>query len=190
MYYLPSVVGICGNIGAGKNEVAQWLNKQFGYVIRGYSDPLYRQLALLDPYIVSFDRSYLAGWYTTLRAVYGHEYMKRNYSEVRRYLRLLGSECGRDIHGADCWVRRMDIDRKDDIRTVIQGVRFTNEVEHIKGLGGVMIWVSAPDRETPPEDHVSENAINYAEVADYCVLNNGTLQALHTDLQGRFNGTL
>lgn len=191
MNKLPKLLGIVGNIGAGKNEVAKWFNQRADYTIRGYSDPIYEQMAILNPWISNQGTSpWRAARYNDIVAEYGVEHAKRMYPEVRQYLRLLGTECGRDIFGHDCWLRVMDERRSDDRATIIQGVRFPNEVDHIQGNGGEIIWVSSP-RETPPDpSHYSEVAIRPSEVADWGVYNNTTIQDLHNRLELTFGDLL
>ena len=184
---IPRIIGICGNIGSGKNAIAQILKAEFGHVIRGFSDPLYRILETLNP-LLKIDGIYSR--YNDLVHHYGVDKVKRDCPEVRKYLRLLGTECGRDIHGQGCWVRQMAKDMGDDTLTVIQGIRFENEVNFVKHnwlqdknydfryRTGVMIHVKS-DQETPPDlSHISESSIDYAAVADIHILNNGTLDEL------------
>jgi len=178
---IPRIIGICGNVGSGKNAIAQILQAEFGHVIRGFSDPLYRILETLNPWIVNstlVDHGPFIR-YNQLVRMYGVDKVKRDCPEVRKYLRLLGSECARDIHGQDCWVKRMNLDMAQDKRTVIQGIRFKNEVDFVKyWQEGIMIHVRS-DNETPPDpSHISESSINYMDVSDIHILNNDTLDTL------------
>jgi dephospho-CoA kinase len=188
-------IGICGNINAGKDSVAAILEAEYGYTRRAYSDPVYQILLTLNPLIpiniAQFPGTY--GRYTMrvqeLVQFYGLDFVKRNSPEVRKYLRLLGTECGRDVFGQDCWVDKMAEDSLYDEKTVITGIRFQNEVDFIRENGGV-IWLVSSTREIPADpSHISE-MLNYASVYDYWLRNDGDLAQLRQTVKQQYRLTL
>lgn len=172
MTKLPRIIGFMGNIGAGKDILCDYLVARFDFVKRGFSDPLYKQLAILDPWIFNG-----AGFskYTELVHIHRVDYVKRNYPEVRTYLQLLGAECGRDIHGPQCWVNRMAFNSRSDKHTCIRDTRHIEEIQWIRSMGGILIHVTS-DREQAPGTHSSETAVDYRKEADYFLENNGSIE--------------
>ena len=183
---LPRVIGFCGHRNAGKDECAKILHRKYGYVVRGFSDPVYEQLAILNPIICvnDHDAVYTADEYNAVVAVYGVDYVKRHSDDVRRYLRLLGTECGRHVHGEDCWLKIMDARMRLDERTVIQGIRFPNEVSFTRAQPDSLLICVQSKREQPPDPtHISEVSIDPAAEADYIIRNDGSLLDLEAELE-------
>jgi hypothetical protein len=182
---LPKVIGFCGNRNAGKDECCKILHKKYNFTVRGFSDPVYEQLAILNPVlkVIGF-RSDAAAEYNTLVSVFGVDYVKRHSDDVRRYLRLLGTECGRRFHGEDCWLKIMDTRMRLDERTAIQGIRFPNEVCFLRAQPDSLLICVQSTREQPADPaHESEVAIDPAKEADYIIRNDGTLLDLEAELE-------
>ena len=183
---LPRVIGFCGHRNAGKDECAKILHRKYGYVVRGFSDPVYEQLAILNPIIRvnDHDAVYTADEYNAVVAVYGVDYVKRHSYEVRCYLQLLGTECGRHVHGEDCWLKIMDARMRLDERTVIQGIRFPNEVSFTRAQpDSLLICVQSKLEQPPDPTHISEVSIDPAAEADYIIRNDGSLLDLEAELE-------
>jgi hypothetical protein len=168
---LPTVIGFIGRIGSGKDRCCDILAAKFGYKKLGFSDPLYEQLAALNPIIKhpypDLDKGQR---YNELVEFYGIDWLKRNSPEVRAYLQKLGEECGRQAHGRDCWIKHMDrrIGPLDFV--TIRDVRYVNEIDYIRSMSGIIIWVEsdfAPERDT---SHASEH-LDYSRHADYFASN-------------------
>lgn len=96
-----NLVGIHGLYGVGKDTVAQIIHEVYGHEIKHFAEPVYKSLWNLNPWIL-LD----SGEFTRLQDIvrdHGWDYAK-SLPEVRRGLQVTGTENGRDIHGADCWV--------------------------------------------------------------------------------------
>jgi hypothetical protein len=183
---LPKVIGFCGNRNAGKDECCKILNRKYGFEIRGFSDPVYEQLEILDPWIeVQHGHSTPEERrYNCACAEYGYGYVKRHSDDVRRYLRLLGTECGRRYFGEDCWLKIMDTRMRLDERTTIQGIRFPNEVSFLRAQPDSLLICVQSTREQPADPaHESEVAIDPAKESDYIIRNDGTLLDLEAELE-------
>lgn len=195
---LPNIVAFVGNIGAGKDFACDYLRDIYGFLKMGWSDPLYETLMVLDPPIWLPNQNRYVPLSVVLEAHYMDE-AKRAFPEIRRWLRLLGTERGREVHGEDCWVRYMDKERRRvrkiekfaNAGTALRDTRHMNEVEYIRAQGGVIVHV-LNDRSTPsaPSEHDSER-LDYAKVADYTVQNQTTkedyrrhLEALMAEIEG------
>lgn len=181
---LPKAIFLMGNRGAGKGTIAMYLAEHYCFQSRGFADPLYEQLTILNPLIqtgtsLTTPKNY---YYNDLVAEYGVDYVKRNFPEVRRYLQLLGTECGRKVHGQQCWINIAAERSKGDFRSVFFDTRFDNERDWGRSLDSVFIHVTSP-KEEPVGEHVSEYSLDYTENADYTIRNDGTLQQLYDKVE-------
>ena len=128
--------------------------------------------------------------YADLLETVGYVRAKRN-PEVRRLLQALGTDIGRKMIGMDTWVaiirRHAHRDTVDGRGLAITGIRFPNEVEMIRELGGVLVWIDRPEvtekirtgiaARDPLAQHASEHSIG-PESFDWVVHNDASLQAL------------
>jgi hypothetical protein len=174
----PTVIGIVGNIGAGKDEICNYLRDAHSFIKVGFSDPIYELLWEMNPTI---DLAVGTAKYEDLVVDHGIDKVKRNFPEIRRWLQLIGTEYGRNVFGQDCWIRALDARIKDSPLVAVRDVRFENEIDYIRSRGGFVVWVQsnrAPERDT---SHTSEKLV-FADHADYTVQNNGTLVELYRQL--------
>lgn len=164
------LIGLVGYIGSGKNTAANYLASKYGYKVTAFAEPIYEQLAALNPRIVP--EAWVNAHYNDLVTLYGVDYVKRNFPGVRLYLQRLGDECGRRIHGEDCWIRIYDRKYGKEPLAAIADVRYTNEIAYIRSRGGIILHV---DNGNPREfaDHNSET-LNCEAVRDHLVLNIST----------------
>lgn len=181
MRELPRIVGLCGHIGCGKDTVAQMLHSLYGYTVRGFSDPVYQGVWELNPVIP------VADGYKRLQDLVmdlGWDAAKRKYSEIRRLLRVYGTEAGREIHGPDCWVDLFSMYSARDVRTAVRDVRFANEVKRIKENGGFIIHIVRDGCEAQG-NHASEQ-LHYEDIADLRIVNNSSIDALQARVKLTF----
>lgn len=99
---------------------------------------------------------------------------------VREFLQRLGTEVGRDLIHHNVWVEvaahRIFNARKDG-HVFITGIRFPNELQMIRDLGGLSVYV---DRDSDLDwAHSSEHSI-HPEDFDTVIDNSGTLSDLDT----------
>lgn len=177
-----------GNRNAGKSVIAKYLHQDHHFTARGFADPLYEQLAILNPWIhtgISITKAQHEQ-YNALVWRFGVDYVKRNFIEVRKWLQLLGTECGRDIHGNDCLVKIAEERSRGDYRTAFFDTRFKNEVAWGRSLDSLFIYVWS-DREEPQCGHRSEIQLDYAAEADYTIANNSTLESLFAQVDDVLN---
>lgn len=163
------IIGLSGYAQSGKDEIAKILLEE-GFERAAFADTLREALMALNP---------LAGYGVFLKDVVtmlGWEDAKRNYPEVRRLLQRMGTEAGRDIFGEQIWVNKTLGKLDPQKNYIITDVRFQNEADAIRDLGGQMWRVTRPSH-GPINSHSSEIDLdNY--VFDYTVENNGDLQEL------------
>lgn len=168
------IVGLSGYARSGKDTVAGLL---LDYERRAFADAIRQALYVLNPY--------LGNNLTVADLVdeYGWEVAKSD-SEVRRLLQVLGTEVGRKMIHNDIWVTMATKDLNPDDKVVFADVRFPNEAQAIKDLGGQIWRVNRPEAE-PVNAHTSETAMNDWPF-DAILTNDGTLE----DLQGQVETAL
>ena len=165
------IIGLSGYARSGKDTVAGLLPD---YKRRAFADVLRDALYRLNPY--------LRGNFTVADLVdeYGWEVAKSD-NEVRRLLQVLGTEVGRKMIDNDVWVQiaTRDILKEDDI--VFTDVRFPNEAEAIKALGGTVWRIERPGIQAI-NGHASETAMDDWPF-DATITNDGTLEDLQAQVE-------
>lgn len=168
------IVGLSGYARSGKDTVAGLL---IDYERRAFADVLRQALYVLNPY--------LGNGLTVADVVdeYGWEVAKSG-DEVRRLLQVLGTEVGRKMIDNDIWVTMATKDLNPGDKIVFADVRFPNEAQAIKDLGG-QVWRIERPGITAVNAHASETAMNGWSF-DAIITNDGTLE----DLQGQVETAL
>lgn len=198
---LAPLIGLGGKLRAGKDAVGDYLEAKHGYTKLGMSDALNEALLAMNPLIpgdtYGWETEYVR--YRDLHEAVGYVEAKRN-PEVRRLLQALGTEVGREMIDPDVWVNiavaKIQALRAQGIPVVITAVRFPNEVEMIRRLGGTTVWIERPERGTEGltegiEAHASETSVNDS-MFDIRIWNNGTLEQLYggvAEMLGRIEET-
>lgn len=169
------LIGLTGYAGAGKDTVAEYLEREHGFARRAFADKL-KELALaIDPVIFGPLRLSDA-----IEARGSFEAAKREVPAVRRFLQVLATEGCRAVFGDDFWVDQvLDPPGCGPVPLALKGsmvisdVRFPNEAARIRQLGGIVVLVTRPGHGAV-NDHVSERGL----VADAVLANDGTLRDL------------
>lgn len=171
------VIGFTGFAGSGKDAAADMLlNHRSGYSY-AFADPM-RDVA---------------------RAVFGltadqmSDRVKKEHVvpywglSPREILQRIGTECVREVFGADTWVKcmalRLEMLLADDAYepvgsdcVVFTDVRTDEEARFVRSKGGVVINVVRPGV-GPVNDHVTDQGIS-AELVDFVLENNAGLDEL------------
>lgn len=159
------IIGLAGNIGAGKNLVASMIP---GATVIEWSDRLYAGLAAI-----------LGVTVRTLKERHVKESgldVAGMRIDVRLGLQTLGTDWGRDIIHPDLWVNLTLGDIPSWVAVLaIPGTRFPNEVEAIRSRGGEIWWVQRDSAVATP--HRSDRQLG-PEDCDRIIDNNGTADEL------------
>lgn len=177
------MLGITGIAQSGKDTVADFLVREYGFTKLAFAEPLRRSLFAVNPWVFMWytdaynllgadyetglaevDASYHVtgiGYIIRTKALVnlvGYEKAKQ-VAEFRRLLQNWGLEGGREIHGDDVWIRAAMRQVQLDHRGIVfADVRFDNEAQAVLDQGGMVIRVVRPGV-TPPNSHASENGV-------------------------------
>jgi hypothetical protein len=139
------LIGITGKKMQGKSTAASRLIHAHGFALHNFADPLKNMLKAIG---------------LTDAQLYGAEKEipidRLGGLTPRHAMQTLGAEWGRDQMGAGFWVKTWTR-TKPGGHIVADDVRFPNEAEAIKSLGGYIVRVIRPGMESE-DSHASENA--------------------------------
>lgn len=174
-----NVIGLTGYAQSGKDTLASILVEKYGYKRIAFADAIRNFLYEINPMVSCSPTGYLKD----LVNLVGWDNAKQE-TQVRRLLQDLGV-AARNIIDPDIWVETAlkNIDPND--RVVITDVRFTNEAEHLRSLGGQLWRVKRLGVEAV-NSHVSEHELDGYKV-DQIFINNGTIEDLRLLVQTRMS---
>ncbi len=165
------LIGITGRARAGKDTFAGALTAK-GYKRLAFGDAI-KQIAS----IVSGEPE----------RYYHDDHLKESYCPAlgmtrRKAMQMIGTELFREQFGPDVWVNCV-ISKwaaEPHIPTVVTDVRYANEAEAIRSLGGTVIEVRRPDNgglQGAAGAHSSESGLP-PDLIDQTFINDGTVQNL------------
>jgi hypothetical protein len=167
------IIGLVGQKSSGKSTLARMLVKHRGYRRVPFAGPL---KAMLIAFLVAQGCSvteatrYVDGdWKEVL-----NPYL--NGRTTRYAMQTLGTEWGRELISptlwVDSWCRSLD-----DRDTVVDDVRFANEVDAIRERGGVLVRVARPGQPAADDAHASETELRGLRV-DFMIVNGGEKESM------------
>lgn len=178
---LPKLIGVTGLKFNGKDTIAGHLCAKYGYTRIGLADPLKEICSTL----FGFSQDQLYG---DLKETPDPQWFNIT---PRKILQYIGTELFRERMGQldnnfkdEFWLlcakkKINDLLNKDpNARVVISDVRFENECEMIKKLGGLTLRVTRPGINTTADLHSSEKCIPTLEVS-HEFFNLGTIEDLN-----------
>lgn len=177
---MQEIIGLMGYARSGKDTVGRILVEEHGFTRISFADPL-RAIALAINPFIGFTNPQTHQpegiRLESLVSLIGWDKAKVGYPEVRRLLQAIGTEAGRNILGATVWVDLLEKKIKEKkANYVITDVRFQNEVNVVRGLGGKLWWINRPGV-GPLDGHASENSVAPND-ADDPLFNDGTIEQL------------
>lgn len=162
------LIGLCGKAGSGKDTAAQFLVEKHEFMPLAFADPLKRGLmAMFNLTPEYFSDSKLK-----------EEDIPELGVSPRILMQTLGTEWARNLLDENIWVDmvRQKIKALDSYSVVVTDVRFKNEGDLIKELGGVILRVQ---REGLTDVGITGHSSEYDSVtADFTIVNDGTVDDL------------
>ena len=113
----------------------------------------------------------------------------KEFNTVRELLQFIGTDIGRDIINKDIWtnITKDAVNNlKKDNNVVITDVRFENEKDVIKDMGGYVIEIQRKTELSDVAKHKSED-IDFE--SDLVIENNGSMQKMYDQIEEFLNDT-
>ena len=192
------LVGITGRAQAGKGTVGDYLQAVAharGLVAahRGFADPLKRSAARAlgydgpDPLAIGNALRDPASRVTVEFGGGQDGVVGQAVLSGRGFLQRYGQEAHRDLFGADFWIAQaLSPEALEGLDLlVLSDLRYENEAEAVKALGGEVWEVQRPGQAlTGPEaDHASERGL-LAGLVDRVLVNRSSREALYRQVDG------
>ncbi len=156
------IIGVGGQKRAGKNTVAEAMAEEYGgsnireACLESFAAPIKNMLQYL------FRNEVSPALFTDDRCKTSLVHITDDFSlSVRTMLQLVGTDCFRDKIHPDFWVyRAINNIKHNNLEVIIfTDLRFKNELDIIKKLGGVTVYVERTDQEEGTDMHASEVAM-------------------------------
>jgi hypothetical protein len=164
------IIGIVGNIGEGKDTIADYLVNQHNFKRESFAGTLKDAVAA----VFGWDRSMLEGqtnesreWREQVDQWWADKLNIPNLTP-RYVLQQWGTEVGRRSFHDAIWVASLENKlRNVDTNVVISDCRFPNEFDTIKNLGGIIVRVK---RGPEPEWHTHAQGALAGNIEDMLIL--------------------
>lgn len=161
------LIGLTGPAGAGKDTVAGILRTHYGYTQLSFAATIKNMLRLIEaeePSKVEDKEKLVAGFNFT----------------YRKAMQTLG-DWGRELD-PDIWIK-LTMWRVCPNKTVISDVRFNNEAEAIRRVGGRVVHIVGRKRDLGENaNHISEAGV-ICSSRDLCLVNTGSLEQLKSEIE-------
>lgn len=151
-------IGLSGWARAGKDTIADHMVENHGYTKMSFAAPMKEALHRLNPLVQTLEGGVMSVS-QSLGKNKDWETAKIITPGVRELLQRLGTEVGRDMFGENFWVDQAIKAIPDGSKVVFADVRFPNEADEIKKLGGE-IWRVERIGYKAANDHISEHALD------------------------------
>jgi hypothetical protein len=190
------IVGLCGLIGSGKGTVADILVKEHNFTKISFADKLKDGVSAMfgwDRQMLEGDTPESRAWREEVDFFWTRE-LGREVTP-RLVLQLYGTECMREGFYDGIWVSlvKQQLLSNRDTNFVIPDVRFVNEINMIRGLGGSIwrikrgndpVWFTHYTKLNIIPDNIHPSEWNWAtSKMDSIVNNNGDLNMLKSYLE-------
>ena len=173
-----TVLGLSGWARSGKDTIADYLVDVEGYTKVSFAQPMKEAMYRLNPRITVNEVQN-----TALRVgidVYGWDGLKERSPDIRGLLQRFGTEVGREMFGENFWVDYALNAIEDGSKVVFSDVRFPNEADAIRQLGGKVYRVERAGVQAANE-HISEHALDGYKF-DGRIQNNGSIEGLYANV--------
>jgi len=184
----PRLIGLCGKKQSGKDTTADWLVKHYMFQKRAFADPLKECCQLL--FRLTREQVHDPLQKETVDPRWGQT--------PRRILQRVGTDLFRKHYDESFWLRCFEewYETHRHLDIVCTDVRFQNEADCIRRLGGVVIRITRSDidrkeGEKEGEDlHESERQIDAIAPDFYLYNQSPSIDKFHQELDLFFHDLL
>ena len=185
-----NIIGFAGRCYSGKSELAK-ICKKYGYEIKSFATPLKQLIANLVKIPLSdvnklknanmtfviedADVMFLSKETEIPYSIINDKVKDKVFKNTRQLLQFIGTDIIRE-YNKDWHVNRIKQTLEKDKKYVFDDVRFTNEREMIRELGGTCWFVVRP-RIDNVSNHISETTLKWQDFNDV-IINNNSLEFL------------
>ncbi len=170
-----TIIGLAGTAGSGKDTLGDYLVCQHGFTKLAFADPLRDMVVALLVHLGIDERDAL--WSLANDRLFKEHPLPQIDRSPRQLMQTLGTEWGRNQVHPDLWLKiaqeRIELTAGP---VVITDVRFSNEAQLVRDLGG-KVWQLRRLNAGLPSMHASEIPIRSAQI-DRVLHNNGTPEQL------------
>ena len=163
------MIGITGRARSGKDTLADYLVKEYGFTRYAFADPMKDCLAQIP------------GW--------DHRHMHGDLKDQvdpyynvtpRQAMQRFGTECFRTLN-PDFWLKVAErlLAPDNEIPVVISDVRFENEAQFVRRRG-LLIHLRRPQAQADAQHQSEQGVFRIAD--DVLIENNGTVNQLYEDV--------
>lgn len=177
------IIGLSSRKRSGKDSIGQYLEREHGYTIDYFAKPLKEAVRN----IFHWSKAHTDGPVDK-----GEPDLKEAIDEFwgkspRLVMQLFGTEVGRQID-VEVWVKSLQLRVQQGlasghVKYVVTDVRFPNERDMIRRLGGVVWRVERPSLGASGDLHPSETALDNLTDWDAVIVNDGSFEDLYLKVQ-------
>lgn len=165
-----TLIGLTGAAGSGKSTAAEYLSRHFGFQVIKFAGPLKAGLSAMLRYSGMSEKEIA----TVIEGQNKEVPLDVLGGRTPRHaMQTLGTEWGRTCMGGNFWVemaRSAVLRLPRGSRILMDDVRFENEADMIRSLGGRIIMITGRGGITG--DHVSEKGVG---APDLVIRNDSTI---------------
>jgi hypothetical protein len=173
------LIGLSGYARSGKDTVADYLVKNYGFTRMAFADPIREALYRLDPKVTFGGMPEISLAWAVDKS--GWEVVKDESPEVRGLLQRMGTEVARNMFGEDFWVDYAIGQSWKNDNVVFSDVRFRNEAKAIEKNWGQNWRVNRTGAQAA-NAHVSETQMDDYKEFDTVLNNDSSKEALYEQI--------
>ncbi len=183
---MPELIAFCSRKRAGKDTGANYLIENYGYTQYSFAGPLKK--ACQEIFMFSDEQTeghekerHDDRWNITARKVFqifGTEMFREKLSDFFPEMAHLKENFW--IYRFKIWYNKFKQENPNG-KVVVSDVRFPNEADIVKKLGGVVVKIHR-NTNNKIDNHASEKQIDLIK-GDYTIENNGTLQEYYNNIE-------
>lgn len=160
------IIGLVGRSRSGKDTIADYLINK---------NPLYKKVRLAEP--IKEAVCCLYGFTPEQVESQDKENIDTRWGITPRQAMVHITQSLRDFMGKDFFSKRV-LDNLPNYPIIIPDVRYAEDIERIRSLGGIIIKIERPYS----TKHTFEDSIDNLE-GDYCIKNDGNLQHFYKQIE-------